>query len=163
MTSILNLARLQRKLDRLPKATKTLLRSAMEEQADTIVAMMKSLAPEMSGELIDSIGWTWGKLPSGKSVLASVKSSIGGDMTLTIFAGDEVAYYAKWVEFGTQAHSLALNASVKRGKRQGEGRQHAGTTAQPFFFVSWRANKKGARGAVRRATRQAAKQVASGS
>ncbi|WP_442580716.1 HK97-gp10 family putative phage morphogenesis protein [Mesorhizobium sp. ASY16-5R] len=163
MTSILNLARLQRKLDRLPKVTKSLIRAGMEEQADTIVAMMKSLAPKDRGELADSIGWTWGKIPDGSSVVAEVKSSLGGDMTITIFAGDEVAYYAKWVEFGTQAHSLARNASVKRGKRQGEGRQHAGTPAQPFFFVSWRANKKGASRAVRAATRKAAKQAAAGS
>jgi HK97 gp10 family phage protein len=140
MTSILNLARLQRKLDRLPKITKTLIRSRMEEQADTIVAMMKSLAPEMSGELIDSIGWTWGKLPDGSSVVAAVKSSLGGDMTITIYAGDEVAYYAGWQEFGTQ-----------------------NMPAHPYFFVSWRANKKGANRAVRAATRQAAKQVAGGS
>lgn len=138
MTKILGLAKLQNKLNRLPKTAKTTIRAAMEEQADVIVAMMKSLAPKgKTHELEDSIGWSWGKLPTGSSIVAQVKSSLGGDMTITIYAGDEVAYYAAWQEHGTQ-------------------KMHA----RPYFFVSWRANKKAAKAAVRTATRQAAKAVA---
>lgn len=162
MTSVLNLARLQKKLERLPQAARTLIRAAMEKQAQIIVDMMKSLVAVDDGDLRDSIGWTWGKAPAGASIVASVKGSLGGNMTITIYAGNADAYYARWIEFGTQAHSLARNASVKRGKRQDRGRRHEGTDAQPFFYVSWRANKRGSIRAIRTATRQAAKQVAGG-
>ncbi|MEQ1956012.1 HK97 gp10 family phage protein [Mesorhizobium sp. CN2-181] len=163
MTSILNLARLQRKLDRLPQAARSLIRKAMEEQAEVVVSMMKSLVAVDDGDLRDSIGWTWGKAPKGAVIVASVKASLGGDMTITIYAGNDDAYYARWIEFGTQAHSLARNASVARGKKQDRGQRHEGTDAQPFFYVSWRANKRGAIRAIRSATRKAAKEVAVGS
>ncbi|MCF6126065.1 HK97 gp10 family phage protein [Mesorhizobium sp. M7A.F.Ca.CA.001.07.2.1] len=137
MTSILRLAKLQRKLTALPKVARDMIRAAMEKQADIIVAMMKSLVPVDRGELRDSIGWTWGKAPKGSYVVAVVKASLGGDLTLTIFAGNEVAYYARWQEHGTQE-----------------------MPAQPYFFVSWRANKKGSSRAIRAAVNKAAKQVA---
>ena len=137
LSTILGLARLQRKLNALPKVARDTIRAAMQKQADVIVAMMKSLVPVDRGELRDSIGWTWGKVPKGAFVVAAVKASLGGDLTLTIFAGNEVAYYARWQEHGTQE-----------------------MPAHPYFFLSWRANKKGSSRAIRAAVNKAAKQVA---
>lgn len=139
MAKILNLARLQRKLNRLPEVAKATIRAAMEAAADQVVAMMKSLVPVDKGDLRDSIGWTWGKAPKGASVVAAVKASLGADLTITIYAGNTEAYYARWQEFGTQ-----------------------NMPAQPYFYVSWRANKKAAKTKVRAAIRKAAKQVAAG-
>jgi HK97 gp10 family phage protein len=147
MAKILNLARLQRKLNRLPEVAKNTIRSAMAQAADEIVAMMKSLAPvsadgshgNPAGTLRDSIGWTWGKPPKGASIVASVKASLGGDLTITIYAGSTEAFYARWQEFGTQ-----------------------NITASPYFYVSWRASKKSAKAKVRAGIRKAAKQVAAG-
>lgn len=137
--TILGLARLQKKLDRLPKAAKVQIKAAMAAAADAIVAMMKSLVPVGSGTLRDSIGWTWGKPPKGASVVASVKASLGSDLTITIYAGSHDAYYARWQEFGTQ-----------------------NMPAHPYFYVSWRASKKGAKRAIRKAITASAKQVAKG-
>ena len=139
MTKILNLVKLQRKLDRLPQVAKARIRAAMEEAANEIVAMMKSLVPVDDGYLRDSIGWTWGKAPKGASIVSTVKARLGGDMTITIYAGSIEAFYARWQEFGTQD-----------------------MPASPYFFVSWRANKKSAKATMRKATRAAAKQVAAG-
>lgn len=154
MTKILNLARLHRKLKRLPQVATQHIRSEMEKIADNIVAMMKSLVAKDEGDLRDSIGWTWGKAPKGSMVISTVKASLGGDLTLTIYAGNAEAYYARWVEFGTASHP---------NKGKFTGTTHPGTSAQPFFYVSWRANKKGAVRAVRKASRDAAKKVAAGS
>jgi len=140
VSKILGLARLQRKLNRLPTVAKITIRAAMEAAANEIVAMMKSLVPVDKGELRDSIGWTWGKVPKGSGIVAQVKSSLGGDMSITIFAGDEVAFYARWQEHGTQT-----------------------MPAQPFFFVSWRANRKSTKRKIAAGIRKAAKQVAAGS
>lgn len=154
MTKIRNLDRLMRKLARLPAVAQDRIRLAMERQADNITDMMKRLVPVDDGKLRDSIGWTWGKAPKGAIVVASVKASAADSMTITIYAGDSEAYYARWVEFGTARHE---NGGMFHGT------EHPGAAAQPFFYVSWRANKRRAVRAVRRATRQAIKTVADGS
>lgn len=154
MSKILNLAKLDRKLKRLPDVAKSHIKSEMEKVADTIVSMMKSLVPKDDGTLMDSIGWTWGKAPKGSMVIAAVKSGLAGDLTLTIYAGSAKAYYARWVEFGTGAH---INGGMFKGTK------NPGTNARPFFYVSWRANKKSAVRAVRKATRASARKVAAGS
>ncbi|MGV2128120.1 HK97 gp10 family phage protein [Agrobacterium vitis] len=154
MSKILNLAKLDRKLKRLPDVAKTHVRSEMGKVADTIVSMMKSLVPKVDGALRDSIGWTWGKAPQGASVVAVAKSTLGSDLTITIYAGSTEAYYARWVEFGTAAH---INGGMFKGSK------NPGTNARPYFYVSWRANKKSAVRAVRKATRESARKVAAGS
>ena len=63
----------------------------------------------------------------------------GGDLTLTIYAGSTTAFYARWQEFGT-----------------------ANMPASPYFYVSWRANRKQVRRGVRKAVRDAARATAQG-
>lgn len=154
MTKILNLDRLNRKLAKLPSVAKQMIRQAMEAKANEIVAMMKNLVPVDDGTLRDSIGWTWGKAPKGSLTLASVQATGDSDMTLTIYAGNKDAFYARWVEFGTARHE---NGGLFAGSN------HPGTTAQPFFFVSWRVNKRRTVRAIRKASRDSAKKVAAGS
>lgn len=154
MTKIKGLDRLNRKLAKLPAVAKQMIRQAMEAKANEIVAMMKNLVPVDGGTLRDSIGWTWGKAPKGSLTLASVQATGDSDMTLTIYAGNKEAFYARWVEFGTARHE---NGGLFAGSI------HPGTTAQPFFFVSWRANKRRTVRAIRKASRDAAKKVAAGS
>jgi phage protein, HK97 gp10 family len=154
-STVIGLVKLQKKLDRLPKVAKDMIRDAMESAANEIVAMMKSLVPvlqepdkrRVSGALRDSIGWTWGQAPKGSFAVATMKGAgVGGDLSITIYAGSRDkgrgaadAFYARWVEFGTR-----------------------NMAAQPFFFVSWRANKKGVRRKVRAAVRKSAQTVAKG-
>lgn len=154
MTKIKGLDRLNRKLAKLPAVAKRMIRQAMEAKANEIVAMMKNLVPVDDGTLRDSIGWTWGKAPKGSLTLASVQATDDSDMTLTIYAGNKEAFYARWVEFGTARHE---NDGLFAGSI------HPGTTAQPFFFVSWRANKRRTVRAIRKASRDSAKKVAAGS
>ena len=145
-STIIGRARLERKLKALPVAAKEAIRAAMEVAANDIVEMMRGLVPFKTGALYDSIGWSWGAAPRGSLIVAQVKGKLGSDLTITIYAGsrdksrgDADAYYARWVEFGTQK-----------------------MRAQPYFFVSWRASRKSAVAGVRRATRKAARDVAAG-
>jgi HK97 gp10 family phage protein len=154
MTKMQGLAKLRRKLAKLPSVAEAMIRRTMEAKADEIVAMMKSLVPVDDGKLRDSIGWTWGKAPKGSISIGSVRASSGNDLTLTIYAGNSEAYYARWVEFGTSPHE---------NKGLFAGSDHPGTAPQPFFYVSWRANKKRVVRAVRKSVRDAAKKVAAGS
>ncbi|SMF53276.1 phage protein, HK97 gp10 family [Xaviernesmea oryzae] len=149
--TIQNLKRLQKKLDRLPAVVKARIREAMEQGAEEIVALAKSLVPVDSGALKNSIGWTWGRAPRGAMTLGTVQS-VGGDLTITIYAGDADAWYARFVEFGTKAHTAG---------GMFEGATIPAIPASPFFFVSFRANRKRVKSRITRAINKAAKEVAS--
>lgn len=146
-TYLKGLPNLKRKLIRLKEQTAAEVRPAMERAADQIVASMKNLVPVDDGTLRDSIGWTWGDAPKRSF---SVSTQIGSNK-LTIFAGSEKAYYARWVEFGTAAHEAG-------GKFKGA--QNPGARAQPFFFPSYRANRRQVKTMIRKAIRDAVKKAA---
>lgn len=151
--SIKGLKELQRKLDRLPTAAKARIRTAMEQGAGEIVALAKSLVPVDTGSLRDSIGWTWGRAPNGALTLGKVQT-VGGDLTITVYAGNSDAFWARWVEFGTKSHAAG---------GMFEGATIPDIPASPFFFVSYRANRKRVKSRITRAINKAAKEVAAGS
>ncbi|MQU69101.1 HK97 gp10 family phage protein [Sinorhizobium meliloti] len=154
---VIGLDRLNRKFALLPMAARRRIREAMEQAANEIVAMMKSLVPSDSGALKNSIDWTWGSAPKGALTIATIRGqgmrNTGSENTITIYAGNADAYYARFVEFGTAAHTA--------------GGMFAGATiptiaASPFFFVSLRANRKRVKGRITQAANKAAREVAAG-
>jgi HK97 gp10 family phage protein len=149
---ILRLRELQRKLDRLPNVAKERIRKAMEEGAEEMVTLAKSLVPTDTGALKESIGWTWGRATKGAMAIGRVEG-VGGDLTITVYAGNSDAFWARWVEFGTSAHKAG-------GKF--EGAEIPAQPARPYFFVSYRATRKKAKGRITRAINKAAKEVAAG-
>lgn len=162
--AIKGLDRLNKKLVKLPKVAEQAIKAAMEQGADEMVALAKSLVPVDSGDLRDSVGWTWGTAPRGSITFGNIKSA-DGSLTLTIYAGDERAFYARWVEFGTKTHNVAKGGGTKLGKlkhKLGGGITHPGSNAKPFFYVSWRPLKRRIKSRITRATNKAAKQVAAG-
>ena len=124
------LSRVQQRLTAISIAIKEAVRGALAKSADEIVAAAKALVPVDQGALRDSIGWTWGDPPEGSFVIGSVGG--GNELRITIYAGSEEAYYARWVEHGTLEHA-----------------------AQPFFFPAYRLLKKRAANRVKRAVRKA--------
>jgi hypothetical protein len=69
---IKGLDRLQIKLKKFPEVAEKLVRAAMEQGAQEIVNMMQNLVPVDDGELMESIGWTWGTAPNTASALAAL-------------------------------------------------------------------------------------------
>lgn len=149
---ILGLKSLNRKLKSLPAAYEAAAIKALASAADEIVATMKGFCPVDQGDLRDSIGWTFGDAPEGARVVAQAKTRKGGkNIRLTIYAGNSKAFYARWIEFGTNAHEQG-------GKFAGT--KHPGTVAQPFFFPAWRLKKKKVKSRVSREMNKAAKALA---
>lgn len=157
MAKVIGLDRLNRKLSLLPLAARRRIREAMGQGADELVATMKSLVPVDNGDLRDSIAWTWGAAPKGALTIATVRGrgmrNTGSENTITVYAGNADAFWARWVEFGTAAHTA--------------GGEFAGATipaipASPFFFVSYRANRKRVKSRITRAINKSAKEVATG-
>lgn len=142
--AIIGLNRLNRKLRELPKAANDAIKPVMEQVANSVVATAKSLAPVRTGKLRDSIGWTWGEAPVGTMVIGKVKDRKSGNLAITIFAGGNRAFWARWVEFGTSSGGFGGN----------------GSPAQPFFYPAWRAHRRSAKGKITRAINKSAKKVA---
>ena len=113
--------RLRARLAKVPDIAREAAAAAMEECAAEIVAEMKLLVPVDSGDLRDSIGWTWGEVPAGSFVIDEIRSGKNaGDQYATlrikIYAGNKDAFYARFIEFGTRT----------------------GVKAQPFFFAAYK-------------------------
>jgi hypothetical protein len=136
---------------RFPAIVEAELRKALEQNAEEMVKLARSIVPVDDGDLRDSIGWTYGEAPAGSFAIGEVKGqgARASNVRITVYAGNERAFYARWVEFGTKAHF--------QPKRN---RQHPGTRATGFFFGSYRALRKRMKGRTTRALRKAAQSVA---
>ena len=113
--------RLRARLAKIPDIAREAAASAMEECAAEIVAEMKMLVPVDSGDLRDSIGWTWGDIPAGSFMIDEIRSGKNAGqqyatLRIKIYAGSREAFYARFIEFGTRT----------------------GVKAQPFFFPTWK-------------------------
>lgn len=160
-TQVLGLLGLRKKARRLPQIVRDEVQKSLEAAADGVVALARSLVPVEDGDLRDSIGWTWGDPPRGAIVLGQSRPmKSAGDMRLSIYAGDDRAFYARWVEFGTAPHSTAKGADRMSKRRSKGGRMHPGAKAHPFFFPAWRAHRKRVKSRVSRAITRGAKKVA---
>jgi HK97 gp10 family phage protein len=163
--TVKGLSSLQRKLSALPDAVKEQISKAMEAGAQDIVDLAQRLVPIDEMVLYESIGWTWGNPPKGSISLGRSKRRPGDGLRITVYAGNDKAFYARWVEFGTNPHNVASGGGTKAGKRSlasGGGLGHPGSSAKPFFFPAYRANRKRVRARITRATNAAAKKFAVG-
>jgi len=144
-SSLMGLARVQRRLDKIPKEIKLQVKRQMEQEANQIVAAMKGAVPVDTGALRNSIGWKWGRAGKGQTAIAQAKNALGGEMVLTIYAGNKSTLkagennryqqqLARLIEFGTQ----------HMAKR-------------PFFYGTWRMMRKRTRGNVRKSVDKAVK------
>ena len=128
------LSQLQQRWGRIPQRVRNAARAAMEQSAEEMVKEMRARVNRISGDLADSIGWTWGDEPAGSLVITSYAGGDRGSMVITIYAGSKEAYYAAFVEFGT----------VKN-------------PARTFFYPTYRALRRRAKARLTRKINQALK------
>ena len=137
---------LEKKLTKtIPQTIQKAARDAMEKGAQEVVDMMKRLVPRDTGELASTIGWTWGDAPAGSMIIGEVGNHSYKTMRIVIYAGNEKTrvgsrnqfQLARLMEFGTQ-----------------------NMRAHPFFYGSWRANRKRVRSRITRNIRNAIKKEA---
>lgn len=143
----------------VPDAIRRAARDALEKGAQELVDFMRSLVPVQDGVLRDSIGWTWGEPPKGTIRLDDIAPAEDPSMRIVIYAGGYDAFYALWVEFGTQPHSVQQGAdiTVKTGGGRQGGAQHPGAAKHPFFWPAYRTLKSRIRARITRAINKAIK------
>ena len=136
--------RLRARLAKIPDIAREAAAAAMEEGAQEIVDAMKMAAPIDSGDLRDSIGWTWGEVPAGSFMIDEIRSGKNkGDQYATlrikIYAGNKDAFYARFQEFGTRSQP-----------------------AQPFFYPTWKRERAKFRRRIRDRIRKRIKEALNG-
>lgn len=117
------LRRLQARISAMPIAARKAIADALEKGADEMVDGAKALAPVDEGHLRDSIR----------------KEPGAHELQVRVVAGDEAAFYAPMVEYGTTKQ-----------------------TARPFFWPTYRLLRKRIRNRVSRAVNKAARDTARG-
>lgn len=156
--------RLKAKIAAMPVKTRETIRKTLGTSARDMVDVAKKFVPRKSGALANSIGYTFGGYTAANANVRGVSS--GGadhDLAVTIHAGDEVAWYASLVEFGSAAH--VIKPKDEGGKLNINGRlvdqaQHPGASAHPYFYPAYRLTKKQVKSRVRAAVSRAAKEAA---
>lgn len=139
-----SLQRLQQRMDRIPKAVRRAVRPAIEASAQELVARQKALVPVDTGALRASIGYVFGEAPKTRATGAFRPSggpTLDADLKASVFAGNDGAYYARWVEFGTQPHD-----------------GHPGASPRPFFYPAFRLTRKRATARIQRAVSKAVRE-----
>ncbi|WP_295708033.1 HK97-gp10 family putative phage morphogenesis protein [uncultured Brevundimonas sp.] len=136
----------------LPKDIRKGIRDALNKNGSELSEAIRRRVPKDTGALAESVGYAFGDAPATSATQAfRAKGSNPADpeLTVTVFEGNNEAFYAGWVEYGT-APSVsgqrvgARNSDIKQNK--GSGRQsyrtHPGTPAQPHFWPTYRSMKR---------------------
>ena len=138
------LSAFQRKMALIPKAIIDEVRKELEKQATELVAMMRRLAPKDTGELANSIDWTWGQAPKGSIAIGTVAASEGSALRITIYAGNESTVVTN-----------KTGGRFQKAKLQEFGTKNM--PANPFFFPAYRSKRRKIRGALSRAVKRGIK------
>jgi hypothetical protein len=98
----------------IPEAIRKAASDAMEKGAQEVVDMMKRRVPRDTGELANTIGWTWGDAPKGSMVIGEVQNRKYNTMRIVIFAGSEKTRVA--VEISFSSHGCLSSEPRKWGR-----------------------------------------------
>lgn len=167
-TKISGLDKLNAKLFKLPTLAEQEIRKTMESIAEEIATLARSLVPVGrvdGGALKASIGWAWSdKAPKSKFILGRVNGG-PNDLRIVVFAGDDEAFYARWVEFGTKPHTITARDGKTLvgddGTRYGKSVNHPGVVeTQPYFIPAYNAYKKRAARRIGNAVGRSIRKVA---
>lgn len=156
-TQFFNRERVLRRMSEMPPRVRRRVSQAIDISADEVVALMKTFVPVRGGRrgggLKRSIRAVKGSvnisMGEGRRSRGSGLRGSGGrgdaDLTAFVLAGDEDAFYAHMVEFGTGPH---INGGIFAGT------QHPGTDPHPFFLPAWRSRRRPTRARISRAMRK---------
>jgi len=170
MASVTGRDRLIRQLLALPLEQIKAAREALGAGAAEIAEAVARAAPRDEGDLAESVDWYFigkrnGKRPSGVLGATSDPNDVvqQAGLAVTVEAGNERVFWARWVEFGTAA-SPAKPAKPHGGFWRARARKalkaHAATQPQPFFYPTVRALRRRAKSRVVRSASRAAKAAA---
>lgn len=169
--AVKGLDKLLKQLKALPAEQVKAARESLAQGAEEVAEAVRRAAPRRTGALAKSVGWAKGDAPATRATGALRAGSTDGEagafgkalgdagLKVTVYAGDDEAYYARFVEFGTRA-APAGRYKDHNGKTRTNKAPHQATAAQPFFYPTVRALKKRVKSRIVRNANRAAKAAA---
>ena len=139
--------RIAAKLKQIPAVAVEAARLAMEEGAEEFCAEVRNLVrahfAQHSGDMIASIGWTWGALPPGTFMIDEIRSGKNqGDqyatMRIKIYAGAGDGFYFRFHEFGTVALPARPTFYPTWRRMRAEYRKKIHTRVRAAIREAWR-------------------------
>lgn len=121
-------ARAKEMFRKLPREVRKATAVALDSAAEELTRSIRNRVPIDDGDLRDSVKWRRGSIKGGRKE---------ADLAVTVSEGDRKAFYAPFVEHGTQT-----------------------APAQPHFWPTWRASKRRLIGRIRRAQAKAIREAA---
>ena len=156
--AVQGLDRLVRQMKALPKLQIEAVAAANLANAEELAAAIERAAPKRSGATRRSVKVETGQAAAAAGdAQAALKAAAG--LNLRIVAGDDDAFYVRFVEHGT-AGAPAGSFRDAKGKARKNKTVHHATPAQPFFWPTVRAHKARIKRKVTKAANQAAKAAA---
>jgi HK97 gp10 family phage protein len=127
-------ARLQRRLEAIPKSVREAVQPSLVQSGEELARMMRQLAPEDEGDLKDSIAVT---APGEQTPAYSQPggSRLAGELEVLVTVGNEDVRYPHLQEYGTAHHE-----------------------AQPFFWPAFRLLRKRLQNRTKRAVAKAVRE-----
>ncbi len=133
------------------------LKIAMEGSAQSLVQEMR--AATHLPEIRRSIKWTWGDAPEGTYTLATASGGSKYEtLRITVYTDRHEAWFAHFFEFGTEQRQRKRVGGYFKGAKV-KSLDTGSITAQPFFFPTYRANRKRIKSRLNRALVRAVKKV----
>lgn len=137
LTHVKGLAELQKLLDTLPaKLEANVMRGALRAGSKVILDEARRLVPVALPNQKNQLfyGGRTGALRDSLRITTKIK---GGKVTASVKAGGKRkgadVYYAKWVEFGTAAHTISSKRGMAFGGGVHKSVQHPGAKPHPFL------------------------------
>lgn len=144
------IANITKRMRAVPKELQRAAEAELLRSGENMAKDMRRDAPEDDGDLRDSIA------------VKPIEDE-ADQVVVRVSAGDEKAFYANMVEFGTKGTAAEASRQDRRFRRTAVmtkgSRGHAATPAQPFFFPNYRRHKKRVRTALLRVLRNTAKKL----
>ncbi|MGN6208834.1 hypothetical protein [Asticcacaulis sp.] len=157
MTEVQGLNKWERQVRRIPGSAKQTLRDTQGKNAERLANSIRAFVPRgKTNKLFKSINWRRGPMPGGAGATGAFRIRqkiltdrqlvlMDDDLLVTVYEGNDDAYYAKFVEHGTKA-SVARDLKQTRAERaRGASvrvkRAHHATKAKPHFYPVIRAYK----------------------
>lgn len=171
--AVKGLDRLKRQLRALPPTLLREVSTGLDQDAGWLSDAIARAAPDP--KLAKATGWTGeasaprGALVSGGTPSARGSALSGAGLRRIVYSGGDDAFWARWTEFGTAAHTIRpkkFNAGGRMTFNSGSGWvspkvvQHPGARAQPYFYPTIRARKKQLTSRMSRRANKAAKSIA---
>jgi|GEM_PF-837350 len=170
------LRKARRQIQAIPERVRTRIKEANRQGVQDVAAAIRPRVQYLSKRLAATVGWSEGLPPEMRSTgsfrlkarnLNTTEKALNSEgLLFTAFEGNDSAFWARWMEYGTKAGQRDITPMrsrvYRRGKRVENYRRvinHPGTPARPHFWPVIRMMRRQLKARVSRAISRGVKEA----